>query len=99
MATLNGITEQLLCQELFCEGLYGIPSLWHTQHCKVQSLTDRPLPHLETPFLGEVPHLSHEVACRLAPCTRVCHANGCAYHHQWDVKLDVPHQMQNHCLQ
>lgn len=38
MAALNGVTAQLLCQELLFEGLYGITSLWCTQlcdeHCK-----------------------------------------------------------------
>lgn len=70
--------------------------------CNEQSLAGWPPSHLEMAFLGQVPRLSHEVAGRQAPCTRVCDVNGCAYHHhhhRWDVRLDVPPQLQSNCLQ
>lgn len=54
-----------------------------------------PAPHGDTfPWRGP----SSEPCGGWAPCTLACNVNSCAYYHQWDVKLDVPHQMQSHCV-
>lgn len=47
---------------------------------------------MEIPFLGEILCLNQEVACRLVSQYQIFKVNGCAHHHQWDVKFDIPHQ-------